>query len=141
VRRTIALCREEDIQTVGLFMIGLPGETEEMSRQTIDFACGLDLDFAKFAITIPFPGSQMFEDLRREGRLDRNDWENWTTFQPDPDLLPFVPRDVSNARLIELQKWGTRKFYFRPRQIVRQLVAIRSMTPQQIWNGVKGVLS
>jgi anaerobic magnesium-protoporphyrin IX monomethyl ester cyclase len=140
VRRTVALCREEDIQTVGLFMIGLPGETEEMSRQTIDFACSLDLDFAKFAITIPFPGSQMFEDLRREGRLDRDDWENWTTFQPEPDLLPFVPRDVSNEKLIELQKWGTRKFYFRPRQIARQLVAIRSMTPTQIWNGVKGVM-
>jgi anaerobic magnesium-protoporphyrin IX monomethyl ester cyclase len=141
VRRTVALCREEGIQTVGLFMIGLPGETEEMSRQTIDFACGLGLDFAKFAITIPFPGSQMFEDLRAEGRLDRDDWENFTTFQPQADLLPFVPRDVDNATLIKLQKVGTRRFYFRPKQIVRQVFGIRTLTANQVWNGLRGVLT
>lgn len=139
VRDTIALCRQERIQTVGLFMIGLPGETEEMTRRTIDFACGLDLDFAKFAITIPFPGSQMFEDLRKAGKLDRDDWENWTTFQPDPALLPYVDREVGPATLIRLQKWGTRRFYANPRAVFRQLVGIRTITARQIANGLRGI--
>ena len=57
VREGVANAHKAGIQTVGLFMLGLPGETPEMSKQTIEFAVDLDLDFAKFAITVPFPGS------------------------------------------------------------------------------------
>jgi anaerobic magnesium-protoporphyrin IX monomethyl ester cyclase len=138
-RKAVRMCREEGIDSVGLFMIGLPGETPEMTRQTIDFAKSIDLDFAKFAITVPFPGSQMFEDLRREGRLNRDDWENWTTFQPDPQKMVFVPRDVSPEYLIKMQKQGLREFYLRPHMIKRHLVDIRTINTRQVWHGVKGM--
>lgn len=138
-RRAIRMCREEGIDSVGLFMIGLPGETPEMTRQTIDFAKSLDLDFAKFAITVPFPGSQMFEDLRREGRLNRDDWENWTTFQPDPAKMVFVPREVSPEYLIQMQKQGLREFYLRPSLIKRHLFDIRTINAKQLIHGVRGM--
>lgn len=138
-RRAVRLMREEGIESVGLFMIGLPGETPEMTRQTIDFAKSLDLDFAKFAITVPFPGSQMFEDLRREGRLDRDDWENWTTFQPDPAKMIFVPRDTSPEFLIEMQRKALREFFLRPKMIYRHLFEIRTINARQLWHGVKGM--
>jgi len=138
-RRAVRMLREEGIDSVGLFMIGLPGETPEMTRQTIDFAKSLDLDFAKFAITVPFPGSQMFEDLRREGRLNRDDWENWTTFQPDPAKMVFVPREVSPEYLIRMQKQGLREFYLRPKMIYRHLVEIRTINPRQLLHGVQGM--
>jgi len=141
VRHAVELCRSEGISTVGLFMIGLPGETEAMTHQTIDFACGLGLDFAKFAITIPYPGSRLFEELRAEGRLDRDDWENWTTFQPDPALLPFVPRAVPNDALVRLQKEATRRFYLRPSVVIKQLFALRTMRASQVLAGVRSVLS
>lgn len=138
-RRAIRMCREEGIDTVGLFMIGLPGETPEMTRQTIDFAKSLDLDFAKFAITVPFPGSQMFEDLRREGRLNRDDWENWTTFQPDPGKMVFVPREVSPEYLIRMQKQGLREFFLRPKMVYRHLVEVRTINARQLVHGVRGM--
>jgi radical SAM superfamily enzyme YgiQ (UPF0313 family) len=138
-RNAVRMMREEGIESVGLFMIGLPGETPEMTRQTIDFAKSLDLDFAKFAITVPFPGSQMFEDLRREGRLDRDDWENWTTFQPDPAKMVFVPRDTSPEFLIRMQRQATREFFLRPKMIYRHLFEIQTITPSQLWHGAKGM--
>lgn len=139
-RKAVKMCREEGVETIGLFMIGLPGETPEMTRQTIDFAKSLDLDFAKFAITVPFPGSQMFEDLRREGRLDRDDWENWTTFQPDPAKTVFVPRDTDPEFLIKMQKVGMREFYLRPSVIYRHLTQIRTINGRQIYHGLKSIL-
>jgi anaerobic magnesium-protoporphyrin IX monomethyl ester cyclase len=139
VRRAVSLCREEGIETIGLFMIGLPGETEEMTKQTVDFASSLELDFAKFAITVPFPGSQLFEDLSREGRLDTSDWGDWTTFQPDPKRLPYVPRSVSNEFLLKAQKDGTRKFYLRPKMVWHHLVEVRTLQPRQVWNGLRSV--
>ena len=138
-RRACRMLREEGIDSVGLFMIGLPGETPEMTRQTIDFAKSLDLDFAKFAITVPFPGSQMFEDLRREGRLNRDDWENWTTFQPDPEKMVFVPREVSPEYLIKMQKQGLREFFLRPKMVYRHLVEIRTINAKQLLHGARGM--
>ena len=61
VREGVANARRAGLQTVGLFMIGMPGETPEMTRETVDFSIDLDLDFAKYAITVPFlaPSSSM----------------------------------------------------------------------------------
>jgi radical SAM superfamily enzyme YgiQ (UPF0313 family) len=140
VQRAVALCREEDIQTVGLFMLGLPGETREMTERTIRFSCELGLDFAKFAITIPYPGSALYDSLKDEGRLNRTDWENWTTFQPVPELLPFVPREVSNSELVALQRAATRRFYLRPSMVVHQLFRIRSLAPSQVLNGIRSII-
>jgi radical SAM superfamily enzyme YgiQ (UPF0313 family) len=139
-REAVALCQEEGIETVGLFMLGLPGETRAMTEETIRFSCDIGLDFAKYAITIPFPGSQLYADLVAEGRLNRNDWDNWTTFQPNPDLLPFVPRDVTNAELIALQRAATRRFYLRPTMVFHQLFKVRSIGPRQVLHGLRSLL-
>ena len=104
VREGVANAKNAGIQTVGLFMLGLPGETPEMSRETVEFSVDLDLDFAKYAITVPFPGSKLFDD-RWQKDLFRDDWENYTTFNPDPDRLIYHPHGHdpeephSNAKL------------------------------------------
>jgi len=140
VRAAVRLCREEGLQTVGLFMLGLPGETEAMTRRTIDFAKDIGLDFAKFAITVPFPGSQLYADLRASGRAGRRDWAEYSTFQPAPDKLVYVPRQVSNEALVDLQRRGTREFYLRPAMVFHHLVRVRTIRPRQLLHGLRGVL-
>ncbi len=138
VREGVANARAAGIQTVGLFMIGLPGETPELTRQTVEFAVDLDLDFAKFAITVPFPGSKLFED-RWQKDLFRDDWENYTTFNPDPDALVYHPPGYDPAELIKLQSWALRRFYMRPAQIRRQMVELRTISPKMLLYGLYGM--
>lgn len=138
VREGVANARRAGIQTVGLFMIGLPGESPELTRQTVEFAVDLDLDFAKFAITVPFPGSKLFED-RWQRDLFRDDWENYTTFNPDPDALVHHPPGYDPAELIKMQSWALRRFYLRPRQIRRQMVELRTISPKMLLYGLYGM--
>ena len=51
----------------GYFIIGLPGETEETIRQTIDFAKRLPLDLALFHIAAPYPGTPFFFEVVENG--------------------------------------------------------------------------
>ncbi len=139
-RETIRHCREIGITTVGLFMLGMPGETPEQTRQTIEYACSLELDFAKFAITVPFPGSELYSRMSREGRLDRRDWENYTTFNPDLDRIVVASEVQSPAQLLEALREATFRFYMRPRMIARQLLKIRSVDARQMASGVWSVL-
>lgn len=138
VREGVAHAAASGIQTVGLFMIGMPGETPEMTRETIDFAIDLDLDFAKFAITVPFPGSKLFED-RWQKTLFRDDWENYTTFNPNPDGLVYHPDGYDPALLIKMQSEALRRFYLRPRQIRKQMLDLRTISPKMLLYGLYGM--
>jgi len=138
VREGVANARAAGLQTVGLFMIGLPGETPEMTRETVEFAVELDVDFAKFAITVPFPGSKLFAE-RWQTDLFRDDWENYTTFNPDPDRLIYHPEGYDPRELIKMQSWALRRFYMRPRQIKRQMLQLRTISPKMLLYGLYGM--
>jgi len=138
VRVGVENARNAGIQTVGLFMIGMPGETPEMTKETVEFAVDLDLDFAKFAITVPFPGSKLFED-RWQKDLFRDDWENYTTFNPDPDRLIYHPPGYDPAILVKMQSWAHRRFYLRPRQVKKQFVDLRTISPSMLLYGIYGM--
>ena len=51
------------IMNWGYFIIGLPGETEETIKQTIQFAKKLPLDIALFHIAAPYPGTPFFFEV------------------------------------------------------------------------------
>lgn len=135
IQEGVNAARRAGIQTVGLFMIGLPGETPELTRQTVEFAIELDLDFAKFAMAVPFPGSKLFAD-RWQKTLFRQDWESYTTFNPDPDKLVYHPEGYDPAVLVKMQTWAHRRFYVRPRQIRRQLLELRTLSLESILQGI-----
>ena len=60
-RRAVGWARKYGFTILGYFMVGLPGETEETIRETAEFAASLDLDFAKFSITMPLPGTPLYD--------------------------------------------------------------------------------
>ncbi len=127
VKKNISETRRLDIETAGLFMVGFPGETRPMVEETIKLARELDLDFAKFAIVTPFPGSQLYTQLVRSGKLNRQDWDNFVTFNPDPRKLVSVNENIPAAELIALQRRAHREFYLRPRLVWKHLFQVRTI--------------
>ena len=139
VRWGVGNAKKAGLQVVGLFMIGMPGETPEMTKETIEFAVDLDLDFAKFAVTVPFPGSKLFEDQWQK-TLFRDDWENYTTFNPDPDLLIYHPEGYDPELLVKMQSYGLRRFYMRFEQVRRQLTELKTINPKMMLYGIYGMV-
>ena len=71
VRETVAQIRAAGLRAKGLFMMGLPGETEESIRRTGDFLMSLDLDDMNMAKFTPFPGRRSGRRSGRRGRSTR----------------------------------------------------------------------
>jgi anaerobic magnesium-protoporphyrin IX monomethyl ester cyclase len=67
IARALHWSREAGIMNWGYFIIGLPGETEETIRQTIDLAKELPLDLALFHIAAPYPGTPLFSEVMEKG--------------------------------------------------------------------------
>lgn len=140
VRRGVAAAKAAGLEISAFFMLGLPGETKEMTKQTIDFALSLDIDFAKFAITIPLPGSELYDDLVKQGKISEPEWEKFTTFNPNPDSLPYVPEGMTGEELLRLHRLANLKFYLRPRIIFRHLFVIRSIGIKMMFHGAMLIL-
>lgn len=58
------------VKVFGFFMIGLPGETEEDVLQTFQLAKELELDRSTWSIYSPLPGSNFYDDLVKEGKIE-----------------------------------------------------------------------
>lgn len=132
IEKAVKLAKKVGLKVSGLFMLGLPGETFTDSLKTINFACSLPLDFAQFSITVPYPGSQLFIDLVNEGKIEtgiRKDgtinpavWERFSAYSSFTDNKPiYLPEGMTMEELKRAQKLALRKFYLRPKQLVKQI--------------------
>lgn len=140
--------KESGIKVSGLFMLGLPGETLDDSRTTIEFARNLPLDFAQFSITVPYPGSRLFEDLSKEGKIDtgiRTDgsidlkvWERYSAHSGFSKNDPIYVTEAMTAEgLKKMEKLALRRFFLRPKMVVSQLKRFRMDNIHQIFKAFK----
>lgn len=77
VRRVAAVCRNLGIETHATYTFGLPGETRETIKTTYDFAFELGTDTAQFSISIPYPGTKFYNDLKEMNCLKTTDWDKY----------------------------------------------------------------
>ncbi len=127
VEAAVRLTREAGIQAIGYFMLGSPGETPETVRQTIDFAKKLKLDFAQFAITTPFPGTELYDIYLKNGHKDIS-WEDLSYARLEGGVTPvFDSKELSKADIQHWIKRAYREFYLRPDYIGQRISRIRSL--------------
>ncbi|MCX6799417.1 MAG: radical SAM protein, partial [Candidatus Diapherotrites archaeon] len=67
VRKAAALLKKYKITTVGFFMFGLPHDTLETMRDTVNFAKSLDLDYCSISMTTPYPGTRLYGEIKKGG--------------------------------------------------------------------------
>jgi radical SAM superfamily enzyme YgiQ (UPF0313 family) len=106
MKKTVELIQKSGLRAKGLFMIGLPGETEETFRMTTDFITRLELDDMNMTKFTPFPGSPLYRTIGEEGRFDER-WELMNCMN-----FVFVPHGISSReRLDEMYRDFIRRFY------------------------------
>jgi len=62
---------------MGTFIVGLDDDDPGVFQKTIDFILENQLDWALAFIMTPYPGTESFERLEREGRILHRDWERY----------------------------------------------------------------
>jgi radical SAM superfamily enzyme YgiQ (UPF0313 family) len=102
--------REVGLQPVGSFIIGVPGETEETIKITIDYALKLPLSYAAMVPCVPFPGSQVYE-YAKKNKIIPETITDWTQFEAYRE--PFVLSSVPKEKLEYYTAYFFKKFYFR----------------------------
>ncbi len=97
--------------------MGLPGETRETIRETIEFAKMLDLNSIQASLASPYPGTEFYELSKEKGWIASDDFIDDTGHQKCVINYPHL----SNAEIFNSVEEFYNKFYFRPRYILRSI--------------------
>jgi radical SAM superfamily enzyme YgiQ (UPF0313 family) len=106
VKETVERLRQAGLKVKGLFIAGLPGETPETMRTTMECILSLDLDEMNLSKFTPFHGAPLWEGLEEQGALN----EDWRLMNCNNFI--FVPKGfASEAELNECYGEVVRTFY------------------------------
>ncbi|MCX8044221.1 MAG: B12-binding domain-containing radical SAM protein [Desulfobacterota bacterium] len=114
----IRKANEAGIHTRGYFMIGCPGETKDSISRTMHFMTQSGLKDFHVTFCTPMPGAELFTTASQYGTFEC-DWRKLGFWEP-----VFIPFGMTKEELIASHRRMFRKFYLRPRVIVRYLIKI-----------------
>jgi len=130
--RALRWAKAAGIKNWGYFIIGLPGETVESIRETIDYSKELPLDIALFHIAAPYPGTPFFYDVVQ------NNWFRPGTRWEEVDMDQSTVLDYENLSAEELEYWqrrATREWSLRPGPMLTFLRGLNT------WEGFKSAMN
>jgi anaerobic magnesium-protoporphyrin IX monomethyl ester cyclase len=122
-KRALVWAKKAGIMNWGYFIIGLPGETEETIRQTIEFSKKLPLDIALFHVAAPYPGTPFFFEVVENGWFRKG--TRWEQVDMDKGTVLDYP-DLPAERLLYWQKRAWREWAFRPGPILTYIKMLLS---------------
>ena len=105
-RKAVEILRSNGALAGGTFVIGLPNQTEEEIMQFPLYAKELDLSAVAFGIVTPFPGTGLYEELKKDGLIVERDWTKY-----DEMHSIFKLKNLTRERLEELEIYCHAKFW------------------------------
>ena len=125
IRQAVTWTKEAKIEVMGFFILGLLGDTTETMQDTIDFAKELDLDYTNFALATPYPGTRMYDDILKNGKLLINSYDDYH-HQTGKCIFTY-PNMATPTEIERMYKLAFRSVYLRPSEILKQVLKINSL--------------
>jgi len=123
--RAIKLSKKAGLNVRCDFIMGTPGETMESMKRTVDFAIKANPDLAHFNKFTPYPGTEIYRNLVKRGyKFDFSKSHS----QLDHSVIMYVPDGVDKKEYKEFLDRSYKRFYLRPRYLLRQISQIRSLS-------------
>ncbi len=126
------------IERLASFILGFPGETVETIKKTIWFARFLNPDYVQFTICTPYPGTDLYCELKSKGAILTDDWSKYDA------LTPVFWIKSEGIPPWELSKWVKRayiNFYTSPRFLIQQLKKRRFIVWKKVFKAVRAYLA
>src|SRR6267154_6299756 len=108
-------CNDLGLVIHGDFILGLPGETKESIRNTINFAKTLDVETIQVSIAHAYPGTEFYDYAKANGFITNEKMEDGGGHQMAHIEYPGLPTDY----VMEMVHRFYDEYYFRPKAAFR----------------------
>ena len=108
-------CHKLGLVVHGDFILGLPGETRETIRRTIDFAKELDVETIQVSVAHAYPGTELYDFAIKNGFLANKQMVDEGGHQLAHVEYPGLPAE----EVLDLVHKFYDEYYFRPKAVYR----------------------
>jgi radical SAM superfamily enzyme YgiQ (UPF0313 family) len=108
--------QDAGLMTIANVVLGFPGETEQTAWETIRFVKELNPDHVGFYVATPYPGTPMYDQVKKNGWLRVTDFDKYDTAEPT-----FETPWLSMEKLAEIRYKAYQQFYLRPGYVFRMM--------------------
>lgn len=137
IEKAVRLTKEVGIETCGFFIFGLLGDSEKTMEKTLELSKRLPFDYASYTIATPYPGTRMWEMVKKEGKIFIKDWDEF--HHSAGKMMFFHPKTADKKTVEKFYKEAYAQFYYRPGYIFSRIFKIRSY--QQLKTMIHGLFS
>lgn len=99
--RIVHVIQQAGISVIGNYIFGLPDDTLETMRETLDLALDLNCEFANFYSAMAYPGSPLFDKAVADGKTLPESWSGFS--QHSRDCLPLATERLSAAEVLKFR--------------------------------------
>lgn len=124
IRKTIGICRDLKIKTLGFFLIGAPGDTRDTIKDTVKFAKSLNLDYVQFSKCLAKPLTPLWKES--VSMVKKDYWQDWVLGKEIDRELPRPWTSLTNSEINKLTKWAYISYHTRPLYMMKHLLKLRS---------------
>jgi hopanoid biosynthesis associated radical SAM protein HpnJ len=137
-RRFTKDCHELGIVIHGTFILGLPGETQQTIRETVEFARDINPHTIQVSLAAPYPGTFLHRQAMENGWLFNESSE--LVGGDGTQIAPLNYPHLSHTEIFDSVAEFYKKFYFRPSKIasiVSEMIASPEMMKRRLREGVE----
>lgn len=115
------------IKTSASFMIGLPKDSKETLKETLNFAKKLNPDRIQFVITTAYPGTELYDYVKKEKLLESDyNFSGFDAYGINNEAV-LKTKYLTAKEICSFQKKMYLSFYLRLSQILKLLSGIKSL--------------
>jgi anaerobic magnesium-protoporphyrin IX monomethyl ester cyclase len=114
----VKLLKENDIFAHAMFIIGQRKDTLQSIQKQREFAINLDPDFAFFSALTPFPGTEVYQEAKKNGWIEDFNWSHY-------DMVhAIMPTETLSKTQVQEQLYECYRSFYGP--LKRKLNAVFS---------------
>lgn len=105
-KEAVSRLHQLGIMINGSFVFGMDDDDPSVFKRTVDWGVENGLTTSTYHILTPYPGTQLYQRMKKEGRLTSNDWNLYDTRH-----VVYQTKKISAEALEQGYHWAYKEFY------------------------------
>lgn len=109
IKSVVKDIQDADIRVIGNFIFGLPDDTLETMKETLDLAIELNCEFINFYCAMAYPGSKLYEIAQEEKWQLPGSWHGFS--QHSYEMLPLPTKHLGAKEVLKFRDEAFQEFF------------------------------
>jgi radical SAM superfamily enzyme YgiQ (UPF0313 family) len=115
IKQVVADIQKANINVLGNYIFGLPDDTLETMRETLDLAIELNCEFANFYSAMAYPGSPLHREAIKKGWPLPDSWAGYS--QHSYECLPLPTDTLPASEILKFRDEAFHEYFSHPRYL------------------------